>query len=113
MLEVLLQDLACARIPRESQFHDLVMLVGNRLAHVGVDHEQPAVALQLIVKNLAEIQQPGRSAAALQSPMEGAVPLLPFVAIGARLLLGVLLDLAQLVVGRDDGILPFIAAKPN
>src|SRR6478752_7067016 len=56
MLEVLLQDLAGFEVERERQFLDELVLLRDRRVDIGIDHEAAAIAFELIVDDVAEMQ---------------------------------------------------------
>src|SRR5882672_889906 len=110
MFEKLLEHLAGGGIARQSQFHDLLVLFADRWIDIGVNDEAAPIALELIIKDVAEMQQPGRAAAGLESLVECAVAPLPFIVERVRLAMSLVLQLVQLVIGGDNRVLPIVAA---
>src|SRR6185437_627544 len=79
MLEMLLQDLAGFEVARERQFLDELVLFADRRVDIGIDHEAASITFELIVEDVAEMQEPWRAAAGLERLVEFAVAPLPFV----------------------------------
>src|SRR6266849_8387973 len=110
MFEMLLEHLAGGGIACQSQFHDLLVLFADRRIDIGVNDEAAPIALELIIKDVAEMQQPGRAAAGLESLVERAVAPFPFIVERVRLAMSLVLQLVQLVIGGDNRVLPIVAA---
>src|SRR6185312_6586398 len=94
---------------RERQFLDELVLFADRRVDVGIDHEAASIAFELIVEDVAEMQEPWRAAAGFQRLVEFAVAPLPFVVERLGIAMRLVLELVELIVGGDDRVLPFVA----